>query len=325
MHSYRKMPKDQLKSALFTTSQQIFTCPCCRGMTYTRVLLKDGYEIARCGQCELQSVASMPTQAQALDTYQDPTYYTGDEKGYHNYLDMAKVLLPLANRRLNWIASHLPPQLSRPRLLDIGCAAGFFLQQAQIRSWDIIGVEVARTMAVTTQQRLGIPVFTSLTELPPEHAALDVITLWEVIEHLVDPQAVLREIHHKLNPQGLLVLSTPNTAHWQAQRYPEQWLAYSPPAHLIFFTSMTLRTMIETAGFEVLKLRRTAPRPQLPVWLETLFAPVQQGLAQGDAARWRFALFAWRTVRVLAMLRDGLRHSPDDTMMTLELIARKIP
>src|SRR5262245_44573163 len=158
---------------------------------------------------------------------------------------MRQALLPLFQRRLRALDAHLP---ARGRLLDYGCAAGYFLQLAQRDGWQIAGVELSADMARQAQQTLGVPIARSLAQLSRE--PFDAITLWEVIEHLPRPVADLRQLLDRLQPGGALMLSTPNTNHWQAIREPEAWTGYQPPSHLLFFTPTTLADALRRAGFE---------------------------------------------------------------------------
>jgi 2-polyprenyl-3-methyl-5-hydroxy-6-metoxy-1,4-benzoquinol methylase len=299
------------------------SCPNCQSPEYEPVLSRSGYEIVRCRHCQLQYLNPMPKPEAILAYYQDPEYYTGKSEGYHDYMGMAKVFLPLAERRLAQIEAAIPGAVGQRHILDIGCAAGFFLEKAREQGWQIAGVEVAAEMAQYAQQRLGIPIYSSVDEIDAQRPIFEAITLWEVIEHLPEPHHILQQLFHLLKPGGVLALSTPNTGHWQAVKAPNEWAAYCPPAHLLYFTHSSLQMMLKKAGFEVIAVQGTGPRPRLPLFVERIFEPIQQGLAHGDTPFWFLSLYSWRAVRLLALLRDRLLATKDDTMMTLEALAYK--
>jgi SAM-dependent methyltransferase len=259
----------------------------------------------------------MPSLAALEAHYQSAAYFEGaEDQGYANYADVEKALRPHFQRRLHTINTYLP---DRGRLLDFGCAAGYFLQIAQHDGWHIAGVELSRAMAEQASQMLDVPIATTLDDLPP--GQFDAITLWEVIEHMPDPLAVLRQLCARLRPGGVLMLSTPNTGHWQAVRAPELWRSYRPPSHLIYFTAATLEETLRTAGFERIAVQKTGPLPPLPPWLDRLSAPLEQKVSSGQARVWPVALWLWRGVRVLAWGWQKAAHPHDDIFATLEAVA----
>src|SRR5689334_8552407 len=135
-------------------------CPICDGTTSVPFLHKNGYTLARCANCSLMYVAPMPSETLLQAHYQNPDYFKGDESlGYLNYDDMHKALAPHFNRRLRALQRNFP----KPgRLLDYGCADGYFLEMARAQGWQISGVELARQMAQPAEQRLGITIPASL-------------------------------------------------------------------------------------------------------------------------------------------------------------------
>ncbi len=297
-----------------------FTCPLCRSEAMTPLFVKNGYPIVQCQQCRLQSVHPMPTSEELTAHYQREAYFHGESsQGYREYTAMRKALLPLFRRRIGQINTLLP---QKGRLLDFGCAAGYFLEVAQQQGWEVAGVELSAQMAALARERLHAPVENTLNAV---EGTFDVITLWEVIEHLPQPVHTLTELHRRLRPHGVLMLSTPNTGHWQAQREPDAWEGYRPPSHLLFFTASTLRKALEVAGFQDVEITRRAPLPPLPVWLRRVSRPLQRRISDGSARPWKAALLTWRAVRVFGLLWQRLAHPADDIFATLEATGRKGP
>jgi len=229
---------------------------------------------------------------------------------------MRKALLPHFRRRLQLLGARFP---GCGRLLDYGCAAGYFLQVARDDGWQIAGVELSATMAAQAQQTLGIPIASDLAQLPPE--PFNVVTLWEVIEHLPRPMPELRRLFDRLQPGGAVMLSTPNNGHWQATREPEAWVGFRPPSHLLFFTSATLAEALRRAGFERISVRGVSPLPRLPGWLRRLSDPLRRGLVEGQSAAWPVALWTWRAIRLAGWGWHRLAHPNEDVYTTLEALA----
>jgi len=158
---------------------------------------------------------------------------------------------------------------SRPpgRVLDIGCYLGVFLDVARQRGWQTVGVEPSAWAAERTRQR-GHEVINAplrLSNLSPE--SFDLITLWDVIEHLHDPLGQLREIHGLLRPGGTFALTTMDTGSLYAKMCGGAWPWYMR-MHLYYFTRGTLARMLEEAGFEVLEIERAKRIVSLRYFLE---------------------------------------------------------
>src|SRR4051794_5992555 len=113
--------------------QTVLTCPLCRSVDVCRYRSAGGYSIVRCTQCSLLFVNPVPTAAELTAFYQQAAYYESSSLGYTNYMGDRARHEQLARERLRRI-ERLRPE--RGRILDVGCAAGFFLHVAQSRGWD---------------------------------------------------------------------------------------------------------------------------------------------------------------------------------------------
>lgn len=140
------------------------------------------------------------------------------------------------------------------RLLDIGCYTGIFLEVAEERGWQAHGVELSEWAANQARQR-GLRVFTgTLTDanFPDDH--FDVVTMWDVIEHLPAPLDDLREVHRVLKPEGLLCVHTLDVESPIA-RIMGRWWPWLMEMHLYYFSRQTLFRMLDQAGFQPLEAR----------------------------------------------------------------------
>ena len=218
-------------------------CPICSGTAIVPRITKNNFTITRCTTCNTQQVTPIPSSEFLQAHYQNPAYFGGDEEqGYASYADMHKVLHTHFIRRLNTLARHMP---QRGRLLDFGCADGYFLEISTRSRLDGRAVSnYHKAWPIRPKADLGLHIPATLSELTETN--FDVITLWEVIEHLPDPVEQLRALHERLRQGGVLMLSTPNTGHWLAQNSPAEWDNYRPPSHLFFFTEETLRATLRT-------------------------------------------------------------------------------
>lgn len=144
----------------------------------------------------------------------------------------------------------------RGKLLDVGCARGDFLLGMKERGWEVWGVELSALAAQEARDRVGASVFHGqLEEANFPDAYFDVITLWDVLEHLFDPKASLREVNRTLDEDGLLVLGVPNLGSFDALIFGEAWIGWDAPRHLYAFPAEVMARLLTEAGFIILSRR----------------------------------------------------------------------
>jgi SAM-dependent methyltransferase len=140
------------------------------------------------------------------------------------------------------------------RLLDVGCGTGDMLAFAREHGWEVAGVEPVVTAAAYCRDVLGLPVRTGDLEAAAfPDAYFDVVSLWNVFEHLYDPAGTLLELRRVLRPGGLLVLAVPNPASVDARLFGPAWIGYEVPRHLYTFPPAVLDRMLAGAGFQVVR------------------------------------------------------------------------
>ena len=134
-------------------------------------------------------------------------------------------------------------------LLDVGCAQGFFLFNASKAGYIAKGIEISQDAAEYAIKEFGLDVeakpFEEL-QFPEDH--FDVVTLWQVLEHVPYPLTILKEVHRILRPGGLLVVSTPNIEGIPAKILRKRWWDIKR-LHINQFTTKTLTDILRNAGF----------------------------------------------------------------------------
>ena len=110
------------------------------------------------------------------------------------------------------------------RLLDVGCSAGLFSELARAAGWEVLGIEPSRWLADRARDRLGEAVLCArLEEVTLTPASFDAVCLWDVLEHVPDPEAFLARAVAALRPGGLLALNVPNLRSWIARALGRRW------------------------------------------------------------------------------------------------------
>ncbi len=149
-------------------------------------------------------------------------------------------------------------------LLDVGCGTGHFLRAARQRGFEVAGIEPARASAKYAVEQFHVPVYEMdvfTIDLPEKR--YDVITAWDVIEHISDPRRFLQRISRWLKPEGILALRFPSAA-WQKikgvilhQMLNSHWPSFGATMHLYFFSETTIAQMMQRAGMDMVRAKTT--------------------------------------------------------------------
>jgi len=154
------------------------------------------------------------------------------------------------------------------RLFDVGCGMGFFLERAGAAGWESWGCEPSASWALAAEHRVakGRVFHGRLEEFPSEGAEFDLVTAWDVLEHIFDPLSFLRRIASVLAPGGRLFVRTPNLAYalpvYRTRRRLGLSAELGPMNHVVYFTARALRRALATTGF-MPERWLTLPPPQV--------------------------------------------------------------
>lgn len=152
---------------------------------------------------------------------------------------------------LNKRCKQITKRVEKPgKILDVGCATGIFLDGMQQRGWDATGVEPNQEAAAYARQRFGLDVFNGfLDEAHFPDETFEVVTLWDVLEHVPDPNAFMAETHRILKPNGLVLGTLPNAKAWERYLFGEYWLGWEIPRHYRSHTPETIEAFLDRHGF----------------------------------------------------------------------------
>lgn len=154
-------------------------------------------------------------------------------------------------RSLKRHASLLPP--AGRHVLDVGCAGGSFLEAAERFGYHATGLEPSEPLSRVARAR-GLRCLTSTLEDFSSQESFDLVTLWDVLEHVTNPRETLRLCRAHLNENGVLLINYPDVGTWQAKLAGRHfWWFLS--VHLSYFDQRTIRSLLEQEGFRVLSFR----------------------------------------------------------------------
>lgn len=254
--------------------------------------------------------AQLPA-AEELEGIYAPDYFkaTADDPadGYADYLADAERHREAARRRLSLIGQFTP---SPGRLLDVGAAAGFFVDEAIRAGWAAAGIDIAPHVVEWGRRELGVPLRVGGVSALEERGAFEVVTMWDYIEHSLDPAGELAKTNELLAPDGFVALSTGDLDSTAARLSRSRWHLLTPRHHNFFFSARTLGRLLERTGFEVAWLGHPGARYSLA----HLAYKLDRGARTGPTAA---------VARRLANSRLGRYSLPVNLFDIVTVVARK--
>jgi len=252
----------------------------------------DNLKLVKCPACSLIFVSPMPEPAALKEIYEADYYNNKNslEIGYDDYSKEEANIRKTALKRLRYIERYA----KKGKLLDVGCAFGFFMDTARRNGWDTSGIEISH-VASEHALKLGLNVTEGnidIMELPDEK--YDLITLWDVVEHLIKPKEVLIKLCQRLDKGGILVLTTLDIDSFPARLTDGKWIGFkSPQEHLWYFSRTTISKLLVESGFRVKKAFYAGKHVSLSMFIDRLsrYLPFAGRLNLGGMSR-KFSFYA---------------------------------
>jgi SAM-dependent methyltransferase len=203
----------------------------------------------RCTACGLVFLADVPADLQR--------YYPDDYYFIARSLDELAAWGETERYKLDIVRRHC----RRGRLIEVGPASGAFACLAKREGFDVTAIEMDERCARYLSTQAGLDVIHSADEARALEGAppADVIAMWHVLEHLVDPWAMLSAAVRKLRPGGVLVIATPNPHAWQFGLFGARWTHLDAPRHLWLIPPAVLERRAAEQGLQVLSLTTRDP------------------------------------------------------------------
>jgi SAM-dependent methyltransferase len=175
-------------------------------------------------------------------------YFHGAE--YHDYVGERALHERHFRTRLQRLLRYVPhPQTKR--LFEIGCAYGFFLDVARGCFANVAGIDISRDAVAHAAGTLGLTVHAGDYLGYDITDPVDVICLWDTIEHLPQPHLYLERAAMHLTEGGVLALTTGDIGSMMARLRGARWRQIHPPTHLHYFSRDTLERLLRRHGFEI--------------------------------------------------------------------------
>jgi 2-polyprenyl-3-methyl-5-hydroxy-6-metoxy-1,4-benzoquinol methylase len=218
-------------------------CLICNGRKLERLHRYAAHHLLKCKTCGFVFAEKIPAVTELIHHYEGYTR--------NNYLS------PVTIKRYHQLLDQFEKFRNTNRLLDVGSGIGYFLDVAKQRGWDVYGTEFTDE-AVRICREKGISM--QQGKLDPQQydpASFDVITSFEVMEHINNPQEELKHFYSVLRPGGLVYVTTPNFNSLSRLVLKERWNVLAYPEHLCYYTPASIRRLFSDHGFIALKTETT--------------------------------------------------------------------
>jgi SAM-dependent methyltransferase len=198
----------------------------------------------------------------------------------------------------------LAPHKQSGALLDLGCSSGSFLQSLPSKTWDLYGIEMSPESAREAKEKCGASVFVGNilnADFPAE--SFDVITCFDVFEHLYEPRRVMAKVAEWLKPGGIFYVLVPNVYSAEGRVFRSYWHGLELPRHLFHYSPASLKSLAESAGLRAVSLetrRNPAVGTSLRYVWDDVFNAV--GIRRTPVAYRGEASLPWRAARKLVRM-----------------------
>lgn len=301
----------QVEGTADPTGHGIEPCPACGQMGAREWLRapdwfhgrRQRYLLVRCPVCALVWLSHPPRPDEMNE------HYTED---YHRLISAAGVNSP---HRWQARRAALIQYKQSGSLLDLGCSAGSFLEFLKDGPWKLHGIEMSADCAKVAAERSGAQVFVGdIVKAPFLPESFDVITCFDVLEHLYEPRQVLAKVMQWLKPGGIFYVLVPNIDSAEARSFKSYWCGLELPRHLFHYSPESLSYLAKSAGLKVISVvtrRNPTVGTSVRYLCDDLFGAV--GISRTPQAYLQPAHLPWKVARKLVrmtVLRGLLAMAP---------------
>jgi len=201
------------------------------------------YELVRSKSSKLVFTAKIPTAAELSDHY-------------NNY-SRSGAISEITVKRYQQLLDGMEPYRKLGRILDVGCGNGNFLVEAQKKGWEVWGTEYTQEVADIPESK-GVKMKVGpLNSSSFGEVQFDIVTSFEVIEHINNPLQEVQHIYQLVRKGGLFYFTTPNFNALEREYKKVDYPVISYPEHLLYFTPASIDYLLKKVGFKKKRLLTT--------------------------------------------------------------------
>lgn len=227
--------------------------------------VEESFKLVRCESCGVARVSPL-LEGAALGRYYEPQYYGDTDKKFSGPIEaLVRRVQARRARRVRDLALATAGSAA-PRILDVGCGRGNLIRALARLGCECTGTELDGfafpSLPAEETARIRF-VHGSVERLPLEPAQFDVINIWHVLEHVVEPGAVIAKLASLLKPGGVLIVGVPNFGSFAARLFGPGWFHLDLPRHLYHFDRESLIARLSAAGLRVERVGTSTPDQDL--------------------------------------------------------------
>ncbi|MEO7987947.1 MAG: class I SAM-dependent methyltransferase [Chryseolinea sp.] len=234
-------------------------CPVCEESQFSPVtscvdntVSHETFKIIKCTNCDFTLTSPRPENDKLGDYYHSDNYISHSNKAT-TLLD--RVYLLARRFTLRWKVNLLlkyHPNHNKINILDYGCGTGEFLKTCKDSGYAISGVEPSQNARAKSSETNQIKIQESLEGLDCQR--FNIITMWHVLEHIPDFEAVIQKLKSKLTDGGVLFIAVPNHKSFDGQHYQKHWAGFDVPRHLWHFSSGTMKKVLRKNNLSLIDI-----------------------------------------------------------------------
>lgn len=205
-------------------------------------------QVVECSKCQLVYLNPRLQENLIVDSYaegEDLTFILQDAMRIRTF-----------RKSLRKILDTFSITSDRKKVLDVGCAGGAFLRAAGMEGLRVTGIEPSKWLGEYGRREYGLDIRTGVLEGQdfPEKS-FDIITMWDVIEHVPNPHRDLKHIHTLLKDEGIFIVNYPDFGSFPAMFLGRRW-PFLLSVHLVYYTPSTIKKQLALAGFQIIDLKK---------------------------------------------------------------------
>jgi len=238
--------RDIERLKLSTSDTEDIACPVCDSRVRSLYGQKYGFFLSRCSECSMVYVNPRPTQNSLVRFYRDSTASAYFQEHIIRATEQHR-FLRIVKPRLEYITQVVP---IKGAWLDIGCSTGMLLSEGRGLGWDVHGIEF-EPGSISQARKNGITIYDSPIEKLSLNNSFELITMFEVLEHVGSPLDTLTACYHANKANGYIVITVPNIDGVEFNVLGVGHSNVCPPGHLNYFSPETLSNILNRVGYEI--------------------------------------------------------------------------